>query len=32
MTAFAHRPHSSVERLTPDEKYLAELPSMKMAA
>ena len=23
----AHRPHSSVERLTPDEKYLAELPN-----
>ena len=28
----AHRPHSSLERLTPDEKYLARLPSMKMAA
>jgi putative transposase len=28
----AHRPHSSVERLTPDEKYLAELPTIKLAA
>jgi putative transposase len=28
----AHRPHSSVERLTPNEKYLAALPSMKLAA
>ena len=28
----AHRPHSSVERLTPDEKYRAELPTMKLAA
>jgi putative transposase len=28
----AHRPHSSVERLTPDEKYVAELPTMKLAA
>jgi putative transposase len=28
----AHRPHSSLERLTPDENYRAELPSMKMAA
>ena len=27
-----HRPHSSLERLTPDEKYLAALPSMRMAA
>jgi putative transposase len=27
-----HRPHSSLERLTPDEKYLAALPPMKMAA
>ena len=27
-----HRPHSSLEHLTPDEKYLAALPSMKMAA
>jgi putative transposase len=27
-----HRPHSSLERLTPDEKYLTALPSMKMAA
>ncbi len=26
------RPHSSLERLTPDEKYLAALPTMKMAA
>jgi len=28
----AHRPHSSVERLTPSEKYVAELPTMKLAA
>jgi putative transposase len=28
----AHRPHSSLERLTPDEKYVAELPTMKLAA
>ena len=28
----AHRPHSSLERLTPDEKHLAALPSIKMAA
>ncbi len=28
----AHRPHSSVERLTPAEKYVAELPTMKLAA
>jgi putative transposase len=28
----AHRPHSSVERLTPAEKYAAELPTMKPAA
>ena len=27
-----HRPHSSLQRLTPDEKYLAALPPMKMAA
>ena len=27
-----HRHHSSLERLTPDEKYLAALPPMKMAA
>src|SRR3990172_6914552 len=27
-----HRPHSSVERLTPEEKYLAALPKMKLAA
>lgn len=27
-----HRPHSSVDRLTPDEKYLAALPQMKRAA
>jgi putative transposase len=26
------RPHSSLERLTPDEKYLAALPPMKQAA
>ena len=28
----AHRPHSSLERLTPDQMYLAALPQMKMAA
>jgi putative transposase len=28
----AHRPHSTLERLTPDEKYLAGLPTMKLAA
>jgi len=28
----SHRPHSSLERLTPDEKYLAALAPMKMAA
>jgi putative transposase len=28
----AHRPHSSVERLTPNEKYVAELPTLKLAA
>jgi len=28
----AHRPHSSLERLTPNEKYLDALPSMKQAA
>ena len=27
-----HRPHSRPERLTPDEKYLAALPQLKMAA
>ena len=27
-----HRPHSRLERLTPDEKYLAALPQLKMAA
>ena len=27
-----HRPHSSLERLTPHEKYLAVLPQMKLAA
>jgi putative transposase len=27
-----HRPHSSVERLTPAEKYVAELPTMKLVA
>jgi putative transposase len=27
-----HRPHSSVQRLTPAEKYVAELPTMKLAA
>ncbi len=25
-------PHSSLERLTPNEKYLASLPQMKLAA
>ena len=28
----AHRSHSSLERLTPNEKYLAALPQMKQAA
>jgi transposase InsO family protein len=28
----AHRPHSSVQRLTPDEKHAVELPTMKLAA
>ncbi len=28
----AHRPHSRVARLTPEEKYLAALPQMKLAA
>jgi len=28
----AHRPHSCVERLTPDEKYRAELPTTGLAA
>jgi putative transposase len=27
-----YRPHSSLERLTPDEKYWAALPPMTMAA
>ena len=27
-----HRPHSRLERLTPDEKYLAALPQLKSAA
>ena len=27
-----HRPHSNLERLTPQEKYLATLPQMKWAA
>jgi putative transposase len=27
-----HRPHSSLERLTPNEKYLSALPQMKLAA
>jgi len=27
-----HRPHSSLERLTPNEKYLAALPSLQQAA
>ncbi len=27
-----HRPHSSLERLTPQEKYLAVLPQLKLAA
>jgi len=27
-----HRPHSSLERLTPHEKYLAALPQLKLAA
>ena len=28
----AHRGHSSLERLTPNEKYFAALPSMALAA
>ena len=28
----AHRPHSSLDRLTPNEKYLEALPSMQQAA
>jgi putative transposase len=28
----AHRGHSSLERLTPNEKYLAALPQLKLAA
>jgi len=28
----AHRPHSSLERLTPNEKHLATLPLLKLAA
>jgi len=28
----AHRSHSSLERLTPNEKYLAALPQLKQAA
>ena len=27
-----HRPHSSLERLTPQEKYVAALPKLKLAA
>ena len=27
-----HRPHSSLERLTPDETYIAALPPMRLAA
>ena len=27
-----HRPHSRLERLTPQEKYLAVLPQLKLAA
>jgi len=27
-----HRPHSNLERLTPQEKYIATLPQMKRAA
>ena len=27
-----HRPHSSLERLTPDETYLATLPPVRLAA
>ena len=27
-----HRPHSSVDRLTPEEKYLAALPQLRLAA
>jgi len=28
----AHRPHSSIERVTPDEAYFAGLPTLKLAA
>ena len=28
----AHRAHSSLERITPHEEYLAALPQMKLAA
>ncbi len=28
----AHRAHSSLDRLTPDEKYFAGLPQVKLAA
>jgi transposase InsO family protein len=27
-----HRPHSSLDRLTPHEKYCAALPQLKLAA
>ena len=27
-----HRPHSKIERLTPEEKYIATLPHLKLAA
>ena len=27
-----HRPHSSLERLTPHQKYLTALPQLKLAA
>ena len=27
-----HRPHSKIERLTPEEKYIATLPPLKLAA
>ena len=28
----AQRPHSSIQRLTPDEKYFHDLPQLKKAA
>ncbi len=28
----AHRPHSGLDRITPDDKYFGTLPSMALAA